>query len=176
MVRLVLKLENDHDVPFALLMRDAAGESSVEVRLRVVHIWPADADGSTTPSAHFDDLDDGQDPFPANGQDHFSSGGHRIPRQSNIDDNSVCGELLPKPWVALVSSVMDLWRRVVARRQAASAPTPSLDDIDRVGGSAESIPFLSFSSSPSMLSDRMLARRLDAQLPEEGLDVDQVCV
>jgi hypothetical protein len=155
-VRLVIKLENADDIPHVLLMHAADGDSSAEVRLRVVRVWPA-AEHSPA-QAHFDDL--------GGGGSSPGAGGRRAARLSDIDDFS-------PPRATRASSVMDLWRRVVARRQAASAPVAAMDDIDGVPAGSP-LPSFSVPYSPTYLWDRMLARRLAAQFPEVGLDADQV--
>jgi hypothetical protein len=68
---------------------------------------------------------------------------------------------------------MELWRRIVARRQASMAPAQSLDDINDGPGSG-SLPSFSLDASPTLLWDRILARQLAAQFPEAGLNADQV--
>jgi hypothetical protein len=106
-VRLVIKLEDACDVPHALLMQDAGGESSAEVRIRVVRVWPFDA--APSPAAdHFDDLGGGS--FEPRG----SPPGHRGARLSDIDDDSVRGSPPLAGRAKAEPSLMELWRRVVA--------------------------------------------------------------
>jgi hypothetical protein len=162
-VRLVIKLENDMDVPHALLVRDFDGSSGTEVRIRVVRVWSCDEDGSSVSSAHFDDLGGaGLGPSPGRGQP--------APRMSDIDSDSLPGDPRPEPRDGPQSELMDLWRRVVDRRRADISATLSSIRSPLTSGPVQAPP----RSSPTELWDRVLARRLAAQFLEEGLDADQV--
>jgi hypothetical protein len=162
-VRLVIKLENDMDVPHALLVRDFDGSSGTEVRIRVVRVWSCDEDGSSVSSAHFDDLG-GTGPGPSPGR------GQPTPRMSNIDSDSLPGAPLPEPRDGPQTELMDLWRHVVDRRRAGISATLSSIRSPLTSGPVQAPP----RSSSTELWDRVLARRLAAQFPEEGLDADQV--
>jgi hypothetical protein len=83
-VRLVIKLEDDRDVPHALLMRDAGGESSAEVRIRVVRVWPAAVEGSLGAPAQFDDLGGGSPASPRDASPPSRGGVIRLKRIYNF--------------------------------------------------------------------------------------------
>jgi hypothetical protein len=69
---------------------------------------------------------------------------------------------------------MSLWGRIIARRQAGLARAAALDDIDGVPLDGTLPPAPAQPTSPVMLWDRILARRLATQFPESGMNADQV--
>jgi hypothetical protein len=172
-VRLVLKLAEGGEVPHTLLVRECHGGSSAEVLLRSVQCWPYDDALASMPFAHFDNP----------GGDHASppTGGtaHRVSRMDDIDVDSVMGAPPPSPprldGRGRPNPVVELWQRIVARRQAGMARAAALDDIDGVPPALGShSPSLSQQVTPTELWDRVLSRRLAEQLPESGLDAEQV--
>ncbi|KAM0904229.1 hypothetical protein ACQ4PT_018157 [Festuca glaucescens] len=128
------------------------------------------------PFSHFDCLGgDTTPPFPSG---PGTSGAH-VSCMDDIDEDSVHGTPpLPapvRPRVGASSSAVELWRRVVARRQARLARAYALDDIDGVPSAFGSPNLLSVQhAAPVELWDRVLLRRLATQFPDASLDDDQV--
>jgi hypothetical protein len=160
-LRLVVKLGADGEVPPVLLLHDAYADCTTEVGVRVVRAWSGDEDGSSSACIHFDDNPGGE------------HGERRPPRLSDIDEDSVRGDSPVRP-ASPHPAVLDLWSRIVARRQADAARAAALDSIDGMpADSAVPLPVPS-PAPPVALWDRILARRLAVQFPETGLDADQV--
>jgi hypothetical protein len=123
-VRLVLKLESASDVPAALLVRDAFGASSAVVHIRIVHAWGCDEDGRAPGCVHFHST-------MGTGGALAVAGGWLPSRMSDIDDDSVRGCSPPPPASQPPSSsVLNLWGRIVARRQEDLARAAALATID----------------------------------------------
>ncbi|CAM0908430.1 unnamed protein product [Alopecurus aequalis] len=179
-VRLVLHLENEQLVPLSLLLRDFEGETTTEVKLEVVRSW-----ASSTPFSH-----DGH--FAGGGGDTPCRGGGGSPRWGqpsspssaggaldDIDSDSVNelevidltssddgpAEPLPSYGPTCNAPPVDLWNRIVARRNRDLSPAGPLG-LGQVGGPASA-------ATSVVLWDRILARRLAAQFPDSGLDADQ---
>jgi hypothetical protein len=162
-VRVIVKMAGEMAFPATLLVQDAFGECTTEVEVRLVRAWTGEEDALDPASLHFDT--DGAGGSPAREQ----------PRLSDTDEGSLIGTPLTPPPApqAPAAPVLDLWARIIARRQANRANAANLDGAD--GHPADSsCPLLWEQAAPSEVWDRLLAKRLASQFPDAGLSVEQV--
>jgi hypothetical protein len=167
-VRLVLKLEHVADLPAALLVRDALGDASAQVTIRMVSSWPCADDGVAPGCIHYASS---HNRVPS----HAPAGGPRRKRLSDIDSGSELG-LPPSPAQRLppASSVLNLWGRIVARRQDDLARAAALEEMDGLPANSSCPLPTGAPVPPTELWDSILARRLASQFPETGMDASQV--
>jgi hypothetical protein len=119
-VRVVVKMAGDHTFPSTLIVHDPFGESASEVTVRLVRSWSGREDFLSSASLHFDIDGAGR------------AGAGRAPRLTDIDEGSVPGSpATPRPPPAAPApAVLNLWNRIVARRQSNLARTATLEAVD----------------------------------------------
>ena len=117
-VPLVLRLEDMLDVPRALLLQDAEGKSSSEVKLRLVHAWPLADDATAGHASHFGWFCG------------LAFGNLRVSHLDDIDTISMRAPSPPPPPPVhphAPASAIELLHRIAVRHAASSLATPPAD-------------------------------------------------